>query len=149
MSESHFELFTLTLSSILKSVKKLKDSRMSQFGLRGSHVMLLYQLGNHPEGLTPVDLAESGSVDKALISRTISDLQEKELVCTLQSEKKYKVRLCLTPVGEEIAAYIAETVGKIQQQVSGEIPKEDLEVFYRTLFTLRDNFDKLVKEKDE
>lgn len=150
MSESHFEQFTLTLSAILKSIKKLKDSRMTQFGLRSSHVMLLYQLGAHPEGLTPADLAESGSVDKALISRTISELQEKELVRTMQAEgKKYKIRLCLTPSGIEVANYISTAVNKIQQQVSGDIPKEDLEVFYRTLFTLRDNFNELTQEKSE
>lgn len=150
MFESHFELFTLTLSSILKSVKKLKDSCMSQFGLRSSHVMLLYQLGKHPEGLTPADLAESGSVDKALISRTIAELQEKGLVCTLQENgKKYKIKLAVTPAGEEIAAYITTTVEAIQQRVSGEIAQEDLAIFYRTLFTLRDNFDELVREFDQ
>lgn len=149
MTESRFEQFTLTLAAILKSIKKIKDHRMSQFGLRSSHVMLLYQLGNHPEGLTPVDLAESGSIDKALVSRTISDLQEKGLVHTLQSTKKYKVRLCLTPSGEEIAEYIAITVNKMQEQISGNIPEADLEVFYRTLFTLRDNIDALVRENNE
>lgn len=150
MSESHFELFTLTLSSIIKSIKKLKDTRMSQFGLRSSHVMLLYQLGTHPEGLTPADLAESGSVDKALISRTISDLQEKALVRTMQSEgKKYKVRLCLTESGKEVAEYISDAVSKIQEQVSGDIPEEDLKIFYRTLFTLQENFSKLAKKESE
>ncbi len=146
MSESHFELFTLTLTSILKSIKKLKDNRMSQFGLRSSHVMLIYQIGNHPEGLTPADLAESSSVDKALISRVISDLLERGFVRTVRPEgRKYKARLCLTESGTEIADYIAATVDDIQHQVSGDIPKADLEVFYRTLSTLQDNFDKLTK----
>lgn len=150
MSESHFEQFTLTLASILKSVKKLEGDRMSRFGLRSSHVMVLYQLGKHPEGLIPADLAESGSVDKALISRTISDLLAKKLVYTLQSDgRKYKAKLCLTPSGKEVADYITETVAHIQREVSGDIPKADLEVFYRTLFTLRDNFNALTREKSE
>lgn len=150
MPESHFEQFTLTLASILKAVKKIEGEQMSRFGLRSSHVMILYQLGKHPEGLIPADLAESGSVDKALISRSIAELHEKALVCTLNSDgRKYKAPLALTPSGEEIAAYITQTVEEIQHQVSSKIPSEDLEVFYRTLFTLRDNFDKLAKEKSE
>lgn len=153
MYESHFEVFTLTLSSILKSIKKIKGNRMSRFGLRSTHVMILYQLQKHPQGLTPADLAESGSVDKALISRTISELQNNELVRTLPSGgRKYKARLGLTPKGEEVAAFVSENISSIQRQVSGDIPKEDLEVFYRTLFTLQENFIELAKkssDKDE
>lgn len=150
MSESHFEQFTLTLSSILKSIKKIEGSRMSRFGLRGSHVMLLYQLGLHPEGLTPADLAESGSVDKALISRTIADLQEKELVYTLPSGgRKYKAKLALTEQGNEVAAFITSNVTEIQHQVSENIPPEELEIFYRTLFTLQANFIELAKKESE
>lgn len=147
MSESHFEQFTLTLSSILKSIKKLEGGRMSQFGLRSSHVMILYQLDKHPDGLTPADLAESGSVDKALISRAIAELQEKDLVRPMQTNgKKYKARLLLTPAGKEVALYIVQTVDDIQHQVSGNIPEADLAVFYRTLFALQKNFTALAKK---
>lgn len=147
MSESHFEQFTLSLASILKSIKKIEGNHMSRFDLRGSHVMALYLLRKHPQGLTPVDLAESGSVDKALVSRTIAELLKKELVYTLPSGgRKYKARLVLTAKGEEVADYVAENINSIQQQVSGDIPETDLEVFYRTLFTLQENFNELAKK---
>lgn len=150
MSESHFEPFTLTLSSILKSIKKIEATRMSRFGLRSSHVMILYQLSKHPEGLIPADLAESGSVDKALISRSIAELQERSLVYTVPSEgRKYKTPLLLTPSGEKVAEYITEAVRTIQHQVSSDIPSEDLEIFYRTLFTLQTNFIELAKKDTE
>lgn len=150
MYNDHLEQFTLTLADILKSIKKIKDKRMSDFGLRSSHVMVLYLLGRAPEGLTPVELAESNSVDKALISRILSELTEKGFVTgSTSGNRRYKTRIRLTPAGEELAVYIAQTVSSVQQQVSGDIPREDLEVFYRTLFTLQKNFDKLVEEDDE
>lgn len=149
MYNDHFEQFTLTLANILKAVKKIKDKRMNTYGLRSSHVMVIYLLGRSPHGLTPVELAESGSVDKALISRIITELTEKGFVTTNPSDgKRYKARLMLTPTGKEAADYIASVINDVQKQVSGDIPKEDLAVFYRVLFTLQDNFRNLVNESD-
>ncbi len=149
MYNDHLEQFTLTLADILKYVKKIKDSRMNVYGLRSSHVMVIYLLGRNPEGLTPAALAEAGSVDKALISRVVAELTEKGLVTSVAvGGRRYKARLRLTGEGEAIAIYIATAVNDIQQKVSGDIPKEDLETFYRTLFTLRANFQKLVEEDE-
>ena len=141
MYNDHFEQFTLTLADILKSVKKLKDKRMNTYGLRSSHVMVLYLLGREENGLTPVELAESGSVDKALISRILTELTEKGFVTNHPADgKRYKARLTLTPTGKETSRHIAAMIGDIQKQVSGNIPEEDMETFYRVLFTLQDNF---------
>ena len=149
MYNDHLEQFTLTLSDILKSVKKIKDQRMSIYGLRSTHVIILYVLGRRAEGLTPAELAEASDVDKALISRAVAELTEKGLITAInQSGRRYKARLCLTDAGKEISVYIAGAVSDIQQKVSGNIPKEDLEVFYRTLFVLQENFQKLAEEND-
>ncbi|MBQ8287756.1 MAG: MarR family transcriptional regulator [Clostridia bacterium] len=149
MYNDHLEQFTLTLADVLKCIKKLKDNRMNAYGLRSSHVIVLYVLGRTPEGLTPAELAEAGDVDKALISRVVAELTEKGFVTAVNAGgRRYKARLRLTTEGKDLADYIAGVVSEIQRQVSGDIPKEDLEVFYRTLFTLQTNFHKLV-EADE
>lgn len=145
MYNDHLEQFTLTLADILKCIKKLKDNRMNIYGLRSSHVIVLYVLGRAPEGLTPAELAEAGDVDKALISRVVAELTEKGFVTSInEGGRRYKARLRLTSSGEELSVYIATAVAEIQQQVSGNIPKEDLEGFYRTLFALKTNFHRLV-----
>lgn len=147
MYNDHLEQFTLTLADVLKSIKKLKDQRMSAYGLRSSHVMVLYILGRTPDGLTPAELSDASSVDKALISRIIAELTEKRFVTTAPSGgRRYKARLLLTDEGRTVANYIANAVSGIQQKVSGNIPAEDLEVFYRTLFTLQNNFRELAEE---
>ena len=106
--------------------------------------MVIYLLGREENGLTPVELAESGSVDKALISRIITELSEKGFVTTNPSDcKRYKARLMLTPTGKEVADYIASIISDIQQRVSGDIAKEDMATFYRVLFTLQENFQQI------
>ena len=149
MYNDHFEQFTLTIADILKSIKKIKDRRMNIYGLRSSHVMVLYLLGRTPDGLTPVMLAESGSVDKALISRIIVELTEKGFVEPNPTDvRRYKTRLRLTPAGREAAAYIASVVSDIQTQVSGDISPKDMETFYRVLFTLQGNFQTIADQLD-
>jgi DNA-binding MarR family transcriptional regulator len=111
--------------------------------------MVVYILGRTPGGLTPAELSEASSVDKALISRIISELTEKGFVTTAPSGgRRYKARLLLTEEGRKVADYIADAVSDIQKKVSGNIPAEDLEVFYRTLFTLQTNFRNLAEEGD-
>lgn len=150
MYNDHLEQFTLTLADILKSIKKLKDQRMSAYGLRSSHVMVIYILGRTPDGLTPAELSDASSVDKALISRIIAELTEKGFVTTAPSGgRRYKARLRLTDEGRNVASYIADAVSIIQQKVSGNISEDDLEVFYRTLFTLQTNFRQLAEEGEK
>lgn len=147
MYNDHLEQFTLTLADILKSIKKLKDQHMAEHGLRSSHVIVVYLLGRSPEGLTPAELTEASDVDKALISRVVAELTEKGLVTAIaQGGRRYKARLHLTAEGRAIADSIAHAVTSIQQKVSGNIPQEDLETFYRTLFALQNNFRKLAED---
>ncbi|MBQ7355514.1 MAG: MarR family transcriptional regulator [Clostridia bacterium] len=150
MYNDHLEQFTLTLADILKCIKKLKDNRMTAYGLRSSHVIVLYVLGRAPEGLTPAELADAGDVDKALISRVVAELTEKGFVASVsEGGRRYKARLRLTDEGKELADYIAGAVSEIQRKVSGDIPPEDLEVFYRTLFVLQNNFHAMVDADKE
>ncbi len=149
MYNDHLEQFTLTLADILKSVKKIKERRMSDFGLRSTHVMVVYLLGRYPDGLTPADLCEAGDIDKSQVSRVLSELTEKGYVAPVSSGmRRYKSRLCLTEAGKELAHFIALSAAEVQTEVSGNIPPEDLAAFYRTLFALQTNFQALVEEEN-
>ena len=50
---------------------------MTEFGLKGTHVMCLFFLHHTPEGLTAAQLCQLCAEDKAAISRTIATLKEK------------------------------------------------------------------------
>ena len=53
-----FETFVLTINRIYRCIQRIKDREMEALGLKGSHVMCLFQLRQHPEGLTAAELAE-------------------------------------------------------------------------------------------
>ena len=53
-----FETFVLSINQIYRCIQKIKSREMVELGLKGTHVMCLFQLGQHPEGLTAAELAQ-------------------------------------------------------------------------------------------
>lgn len=103
--EDRFESFTKDITSIYRSVQKIKDMEMTEFGLKGVHVMCLYFLYKNPNGLTAKKLCDMCCEDKGAISRSIATLKEKQLVEESQSDlqKKYRSIIRLTPSGVLVA----------------------------------------------
>ena len=51
----------------------------------------------------------------------------------------YRKKCVLTPEGREITARINDLIAELQSFVSGNIPPEELEIFYKTLHVICDN----------
>lgn len=146
MLEDRFELFDVSVSLICKSIQKIKSEKVLQYGLKSSHVLFMVQLGRSEEGLTAAELSEVGHVDKSQISRVISELTSKGYVTknSLHDGQKYKNKLTLTEAGKRVTREINEIIVSVLNKVSGGIPISDLEVFYRTLFTISDNLTSII-----
>ncbi|MBQ9853069.1 MAG: winged helix-turn-helix transcriptional regulator [Ruminiclostridium sp.] len=126
-----FQSFVTGVTQCYKSIQKIKATEMTEFGLKGTHVMCLFFLSQHPEGLTAAQLSQMCAEDKAAISRTLSVLQEKGYIQA--GEKKYRAPLRLTPAGQALAR---EMEALIQQWVSlggDDLTEEERRVFYRVL----------------
>ena len=149
MQEDRFELFDVSVSLICKSIQKIKSEIMQSYGLKSSHVLFMVQLGKRKEGLTASELSKAGHMDKAQISRVVSELTDKGFITRYSgSKQKYKNRFTLTEAGRSIANDLDNLIGKALEYVSGSIPKADLEIFYRTLFTISDNLFSLTEEPE-
>lgn len=148
MLQDRFELFDISVSLICKSIQKLKSEKVLPYGLKSSHVLFLVQLGRSKDGLTAAELSEAGHVDKAQISRVISELTHKGYVTrqSLYNGQKYKNKLTLTEAGQRVTKEINDIIANVLECVSGSIPVSDLEIFYRTLFTISDNLFSLTSE---
>ena len=140
MPENRFELFDVSVSLICKNLQKIKTEIMQTYGLKSSHVLFMVQLGGSSDGLTASELSQAGHMDKAQISRVVSELTDKGYITRSQAYgKKYKYRLTLTEAGRKIAGELDRLIDRALDYVSGSIPRSDLEIFYRTLFTINDN----------
>lgn len=147
--KQRFEIFVTAITQINRSIQRLKSQEMADFGLKGTHVMCLYQLQQHPEGLTSVQLARICDEDKAAISRTISELRERDLICAPRTDgRRYRVRNVLTDAGWEITGQMDQKI--IDNVMAGAhgYSDEEREIFYRVLLKVSENLQAACSEEE-
>lgn len=143
-----FEDFVSTISSIHKSIQKIKKNEMKEFGLSGNHVMCLFYLTRYREGLTAVQLCKMISEDKAAVSRALGELQERGYIAYPQQNgtKKYRAAAVLTEKGAAVTENFGTIICNIVQRIGGEVSDADREGMYRSLEVIAKNLDTLAKE---
>ena len=141
MEQHRFGAFALAISRIHYCIQHLKTTEMQQYNLKAVHVMCLYLLKEHPEGLTPTEIVEHTREDKAAISRALKDLRARGLVRDRDegSAHAYRVPAFLTNQGAILADEVRRKVHDIFAQVAPEITPEERATFYRVLFAISDN----------
>ncbi|MBE5738759.1 MAG: winged helix-turn-helix transcriptional regulator [Clostridiales bacterium] len=137
--------FTVLITTINRSIKKIKTEEMSEFNLRSPHVTCLYYL-QKTGGATAKEICEMGQEDKASISRSIEYLEENNyIVCNSTQKKKYNTLLTLTQKGTEIAQKVSDKIDSILNLAGGELDDEKRNIMYECLNIINNNLDKLCK----
>ena len=139
--------FNMTFSNIEKELQKYKNSSLTEYGLRSTHLLCMVRLKDSG-GMTPTELAESCSVNKALISRVTADLFERGYIefTADSADKKYRKKMALSNEGERITEEIIQKITHAVSAVSGNISARKLAVFYDVLFTIEKNIENLSKK---
>ena len=138
--KQRFETFVTAITQINRSIQRLKTMEMADFGLKGTHVMCLYQLQQHEEGLTSVQLTQFCDEDKAAISRTIAELREKGLVNVPESSgRRYRVQITLTDAGRAVAQKMDPKIIDAVLTAAQGYTEEERETFYRVLLKIAEN----------
>lgn len=137
-----FQAFVAGVTMCYRYIQRIKSAEMTEFGLKGTHVMCIFFLHHNPEGLTAVQLCQLCAEDKAAISRTLSVLMERGYIRS--EDKKYRARMQLTESGTEIACRIDSLIEQWVGFGGDGLSKEDRDTFYRVLGQISNNLqDKL------
>jgi len=126
-----FQAFVTGITECHKYIQKIKNVEMTEFGLKGTHVMCLFYLHFYPEGLTAAQLCKLCCEDKAAISRSLALLQERGFIRS--GEKKYRACLQLTDAGRQVAGQMD---GLIEQWVGlggSGLTEQERDTFYHVL----------------
>ena len=118
---------------------------MEHYGLASAHAICICQLEEHADGLTKTELSQICMVDKAQISRVISDVVKKGYVAVSATSSRYRKKYFLTEYGRKIAGEIRKTILDINSFVSMDIPQEDIDKFYATFNIICENLNKAEK----
>lgn len=145
-----FETFTGSILELNRALQKLKDMEMKPFGLRAGHVMCLYYLGKHPEGLTVTELAEMCKEDKAAVSRCLSQLVQRGLVAGNFPENKrsYRTRLTLTDPGRELVEKIHQRIAAALDGGGSGLTDQQREHFYAALEIILNNLSRYIADRE-
>ena len=146
MEKIRFEKFTLLIDGIHKSVNKIKVDTAPLFGVKGVHVLWVYELLLNPNGLTATELAARSMVNRSLVSREIEELKKGDYISsTKDGATRYNEKFSLTESGRALADKICREILFVQDTVDVGITEDELISFYSTLEKLHTNFEKLAK----
>ena len=145
-----FETFVTAITQINRSIQRLKSQEMANFGLKGTHVMCLYQLRRHPEGMTVGQLAQACEEDKAAVSRSVSELRERSLVTVPESAgRRYRASITLTDDGREITERMNRKIIEAVLAAAQGYTPEERDIFYRVLLQISDNLQRASTAPEE
>lgn len=134
-----YETFSLSLERIGKHLRRYKDERAAELGLRGTHVMLLYQLDKSGEaGMTAARLAEACGVNRAFVSRTVTELIDGGYVAYADGggARRYRSAICLTERGKDSVRKLSLRIAESVEELSYGISPHRMAVFYAVLSEL-------------
>ena len=148
--EKIFENFTVSVLKLNKLVQRIKQFEMREYKLKSVHVMCVYYLNEHPEGLTASELMRLTYEDKAAISRALRQLLDNGYV--KYDVKKYNSVITLTEEGVKIADYVSSKADKAVKAGSADFSEEERVHFYKSLAQITENlkkyYEELVKNND-
>ena len=133
-----FDAFVSGITACYKYIQRIKSMEMTEFGLKGTHVMCLYYLRQYPTGLTAAQLCGLCAEDKAAISRTVSELRNRGYITSL-SQKAYRAMLTTTTTGQEVARKFDHLIEGWVKTGGDGLTDEERTDFYRSLSAITEN----------
>jgi len=144
---SKYEHFSLAVSCIYHNIQKIERTEMEKFGLKGPHAQTLLALNRHPEGITAVKLCELCEKDKAAISRSVAELEEKGMVRrSQQNGSAYRAQLILTPQGIAAAEAVSQKARQAEEQSGVGMEDAQRQDLYQVLDLIAGNLHTICRD---
>ena len=128
-----FEKFTFAISELSRYWHKIAADEMAVYGLKGPYAVYLVAMNRHPEGITAAQLCAICDKNKADVSRAMSALEEKGLICRKGGSNLYRAMLVLTAQGKEAAQHVKLLAEKAVEVGGKGLTEEQRENFYNSL----------------
>ncbi len=145
MEDIRFEKFALLIDGAQKNIQRFKSYIAQELGVKSVHVLWIYELYIHSDGLTSAELAVKSNIDPSLISRELATLKRRGYITkeTTPGKRTYNAPITLTDEGKILAKKIYQISLNTQHQVSTGISSKDLATFYTVLEKLHGNLNEL------
>lgn len=125
MNELEIERIVINAKHVLKKRMRKMDEELIKYNITGSHAPFILLLSENKEGLTMTELSKKTRVDKALTSRVIKDLMDKNYIIK-NTEKNRNSKISLSKKGEKIALNICTYLKKERLNILEIFNKEEI-----------------------
>ena len=149
---SRYELFASSVACIYRYIQKIERVEMAKYGLKGPHAQCLLAMNRYPEGITAARLCEICDKDKAAISRTVTELEQADMISReIPGGKRYRSCLKLTSKGIEATQAVTERVSLAVEQAGAGLDEDNRQIFYSVLGLIAGNLQTICRDglKDE
>ena len=133
-----FDAFVTGITVCYKYIQRIKSAEVTEMGLKGAHVMCMFHLKQHPQGLTASQLCSLCAEDKAAISRTVSFLKGEGYVAA-EGPKNYRALLRLTESGRAVASQFDQLIADWVTSGGSGLTDQERTDFYRGLNLISNN----------
>lgn len=135
-----FEKFSLSITEISRSWRKLATEEMEKYDLKGPHATYLITMYRFPEGITVPQLCEVTGKDKSDASRMIAILETKGLVKKQTvGGSSYRGLLELTDAGRQAAEHVRQRACRAVEMAGKDLTEESREAFYMAMDSIVNN----------
>lgn len=133
-----FDAFVTGITVCYKFIQRIKSAEVTDMGLKGTHVMTMFYLKLHPEGLTASQICALCAEDKAAVSRTVSFLKNEGYVFS-EGPKNYRALLRLTPAGKQLADQFDDLIADWVSAGGSGLTDQERRDFYHGLSLIANN----------
>ncbi len=138
--ENRYKTFTNLIVHISRSIQKIKNEEMSLLGFKGTQVQCLFSLYSLEEGASTTELSQICNEDKGMMSRTIKELMEKNLIyMDEKKEQKYRNPWKLTEEGKKVSKIITQKISNMLESASEGISENERGILYASLLKISNN----------
>lgn len=142
-----YGIFSAAISVISICIQKIETEQMTKYGLKGSCAQYLAVMLRSEEGVTVSKLSEICLKDKAAVSRTVAELEEKGLVRReAVGNNMYRASIVLTEKGKQVAEYVEKQASTAVELAGNGFSDEERTVFYKVLDLIAGNLRNICKE---
>mgnify|MGYP002514920982 CR=1 FL=1 len=143
---NRFAQFTGAISAIYRDIQKIERDEMEKYGLKGAFAQYLLVMDRHPDGITAASLCEECDKDKAAVSRILSEMEGKGLVCRQIGEGPYRAKLFLTESGKDAARFVCQKAVAAVELAGEGLTDPDRKIFYTALALIAGNLQAICRE---
>lgn len=140
-----FSLFAVSLEKINKSINKIKNLKIAEYGIKSAHFNCMMHIDLADEGLTTTEISKDCGVDKAFVSRTTADLVKFGLIQKnkkYEDGRKYKIKYILTEKGKNVIKETKDLIEKNLFELCGKISEHDMKSFVRVVLSINEKISK-------